>query len=206
MIVLFLFLCVSARCLANTITPSLTLGLSVHIQRSVASSLTMSGSPAVDLPRARELCNDIISSIASTSISRFAFQAPVIDRQTNLPYDNPLPLSHPPSRNETDPDSNAAAGPSANTKLEITANAQLNGSKRTTRRGNEALWKNGQHKGSAAAAQNGTGDKQGLNTWCQTEILGWNRFISGVEKQKAYLDEVCDFLITRVLEEVTAAG
>jgi hypothetical protein len=163
-------------------------------------------SPAADLSRARELCDHIISSIASTSISRFAFQAPVIDRQTNLPYDNPLPSSYPPSRNGAELDPNAAAGPSSKTKLEDAVNAQQRGAKGSTRRGEEALWKNGQHKGSAAAAQNGAGDKQGLNTWCQTEILGWNRFISGVEKQKAYLDEVCDFLIMRVLEEVTAAG
>jgi hypothetical protein len=137
----------------------------------------MSKDPAAELPLAQALCADIISSIASTSIDRFAFQAPVIDRQTNLPYENPLPTTQSATNLP-----NAEAGPSC------LDSSKPGGTHDAKRRGVEALWKNGQHRGSSSAQ---TGDRQGLNTWCQTEILGWNRFISGLEKQKAHLDEVC---------------
>lgn len=126
----------------------------------------MPQSPAEELPAAQELCDDIIASISSTSLQRFAFQAPVIDRQTNLPYENPLPAS---LGSDAPVDSSSSSG--------------------------GGLWKNGQHKGSTKNDHTPIGEKHGLNTWCQTEILGWNRFISGIEKQKAHLDHVCDLYL-----------
>lgn len=146
------------------------------------SSSTTHADLLAELESARSLCTDLLNHIHRTDLSRFTFNAPVIDCQTNLPYDDPEVIF----KGECGGRGDAGAGASG-------VEAQAGPSKRKGNTGSHTKNGNGDANADAdtdASAKSKSRSREGLNGWCQQDILGWNRFVGSVERQMIHLNEV----------------